>query len=301
MTNFNHLYYFYVVAKLKNVTAAARVLKTSQPSLSNQIKTLENNLNRSLFVKKGKYLELTDEGHRVYNFCVRMFQVYDEFENYLQGKNFGNEIRFGFSSEISRPFVSNIVSEVMKKYKLNNRPLVKMSCSSHEVLVEKLRTNKLDYILTNVNETEFDLITLKEINMPIVLVGSDQLIGEIGMKGVKRPETILKKVSGRLALPSENLKLRTETNLFMTYKKLQYKAAFESDVLYSLIQSTMEGIAFGLFPRPYIINELREKSLKILMPQKSLWFHHLYLIGNKNNNSKAHFIKKLSSEIESLL
>ena len=45
---------------------AAKALKTAQPSLSAQIKTLEGELNLSLFQKLGRRLVLTPDGERVY-------------------------------------------------------------------------------------------------------------------------------------------------------------------------------------------------------------------------------------------
>ena len=65
MFNYNHLYYFYITAKLKGVTVAALQLNTSQPSLSSQIKNLETALKRKLFRKSGRNIELTEDGKRV--------------------------------------------------------------------------------------------------------------------------------------------------------------------------------------------------------------------------------------------
>lgn len=301
MRNFNHLYYFYIVAKLKNVTSAAKFLKTSQPSISTQIKTLENNINQSLFTKKGKYLELTEEGSIIYNYCSRMFHVYDDLEKFLHGNGVKNEIRIGFCTEISRPFISSIVNEIMKKYKTKNRPLIKLSCSNHETLLEKIKTNKLDFILTNVSNHDFELSILKEFKMPIILVGTNSLIRDLGLNGITRLDLILKKAVGHLALPSEHLRLRIETNVYLFLKKLNYKTIFESDILSSIVQSTLEGITFGLLPKAYVHKELQNKTLKNLSPQKALWYHHLFLIGKENDTSKDLFLEKMIGEIESAL
>jgi LysR family transcriptional activator of nhaA len=109
MFNYNHLYYFYVTAKLGGVTSAARQLKTSQPSLSAQIKNLEKSFNRELFRKNGRQMELTEEGHRVYSFCKPMFELAEELEEYANGKDALKRLRvsIGVSSEIERPFIAN--------------------------------------------------------------------------------------------------------------------------------------------------------------------------------------------------
>jgi LysR family transcriptional activator of nhaA len=58
MYNFNHLHYFYVTAKFGGVTAAAKHLRISQPSLSSQMKTLERSLDVRLFQRVGRNNQL---------------------------------------------------------------------------------------------------------------------------------------------------------------------------------------------------------------------------------------------------
>src|SRR5690349_20161883 len=102
MYNYNHLYYFYVTAKLKGVTIAARELHTSQPSLSAQIKYLEGTLKRKLFRKKGRTLELTEDGKHVYSYCKRMFDVSEELSDFLrrEGADPRAHFKIGVSSEL---------------------------------------------------------------------------------------------------------------------------------------------------------------------------------------------------------
>ena len=54
-------YYLAVVAE-GNISAAANALHITQPTLSRQIKELEEELDVTLFYRKGKTIELTKEG-----------------------------------------------------------------------------------------------------------------------------------------------------------------------------------------------------------------------------------------------
>lgn len=54
MYNYNHLYYFYSTVKFGGVTLAAKHLCISQPSLSSQLKVLEESLQIKLFNKVGR-------------------------------------------------------------------------------------------------------------------------------------------------------------------------------------------------------------------------------------------------------
>ncbi len=57
-----HLRYFVAVADEMSITKAAKVLRLAQPSLTRQIKNLEEELHVSLFRREKKRLELTEDG-----------------------------------------------------------------------------------------------------------------------------------------------------------------------------------------------------------------------------------------------
>lgn len=60
--NINQLRYFQTVCQQKSVTKAAETLHISQPSVSNALKSLENELQVSLFIRDHKKLTLTQTG-----------------------------------------------------------------------------------------------------------------------------------------------------------------------------------------------------------------------------------------------
>lgn len=301
MQNFNHLYYFYIVARLRSVTSAAKFLKTSQPSLSTQIKTLEFNLDKTLFMKKGKYLELTSDGSKIFDICSRMFEVYEDLENYLNPELPGNEnINLGVCNEISRPFTTNIVGQVLKKYKIDDRPKIKLDTGANESLIERLKLRKLDLIITNTLPSESDLKVLRVFSMPVALVGRRDLIKQLKIKNLKAADIVLKKASAYLSLPTDHLKLRLETNHFYSKNKIKYSAYFESDILASVVRAAVDGISFCLIPLPYIKKELQNESLEILPKMAALWKHHLYVVA-RNDKDKSHFVKKLITEIEATI
>lgn len=301
MQNFNHLYYFYIVAKLKNVTTAAKFLKTSQPSLSTQIKTLEFNLDKSLFIKKGKFLELTSDGSKIFDICSRMFDVYEELENFLHPEISGHEqINIGVTAGISRPFTTNIVGQTLKKYKIDERPKIKLDTGANDSLIERLKLKKLDLIITNHLPNEADLKVLRTFSMPVALVGRHDLIKELKLQNLKSPEMVFKKASSYLSLPSDSMKLRLETNHYFLKNKMKYSALFESDILASVIRAATDGIGFCIIPLSYVKKEISNHTLEILPKMTSLWKHQLYVVA-RNDKDKSHFIKKLINELETAL
>lgn len=57
-----HLRYFLTVAEEQSFTKAAEKLFTAQPSLSQQIKDLEQEVGVTLFERSARKVTLTDEG-----------------------------------------------------------------------------------------------------------------------------------------------------------------------------------------------------------------------------------------------
>ncbi|MCX5469019.1 LysR family transcriptional regulator [Acinetobacter nematophilus] len=69
---------FYYVALYNSVTIAAEKLFVTQGAVSRQLKSLEDSLNVILFYRKGKKLELTNDGIFLFNYCQNIFHQIDE-------------------------------------------------------------------------------------------------------------------------------------------------------------------------------------------------------------------------------
>ena len=59
--NYHHLLYFWTVARAGTIAAASKELHLSQPTISTQLKTLEESLGQKLFQRQGRKLVLTDK------------------------------------------------------------------------------------------------------------------------------------------------------------------------------------------------------------------------------------------------
>lgn len=87
--NYHHLLYFYVSVKEGGVSAAARKLRLAQPTISGQIKQLEERLGAKLFTRKGRNLQLTDAGQHVYRYADEIFSLGNEMLQSIHGGGAG--------------------------------------------------------------------------------------------------------------------------------------------------------------------------------------------------------------------
>lgn len=84
--NYHHLLYFYTVAREGSVTKAAKVLSLAQPTLSGQIRKLEESMDEKLFVREGRNLVLSEAGRLVYRYAEEIFSTGDEMLDALRGR-----------------------------------------------------------------------------------------------------------------------------------------------------------------------------------------------------------------------
>lgn len=70
--------YFIAIAEEGQITAAANRLRMAQPPLSQQLKAMETELGLQLAERKGKSLELTDAGHKLYQHALKITDAMEE-------------------------------------------------------------------------------------------------------------------------------------------------------------------------------------------------------------------------------
>jgi LysR family transcriptional activator of nhaA len=73
--NYHHLLYFLTVAQEGSLRRASEVLHVSQPSISAQLKQLEDSLGASLFNRANRRLRLTDTGQTVMEYAEEIFSL----------------------------------------------------------------------------------------------------------------------------------------------------------------------------------------------------------------------------------
>jgi len=73
--NYNHLYYFHVAAREGSIAAAATALGVTQPTVSEQLRTLERTLSVALFDRTPAGLRLTEAGRITAEVTATMFRA----------------------------------------------------------------------------------------------------------------------------------------------------------------------------------------------------------------------------------
>jgi LysR family transcriptional activator of nhaA len=91
--NYHHLLYFWTVAKEGSIARACEKLRLAQPTISGQLRLLEEALGEKLFAKQGRGLVLTEVGQVVYQYADEIFGLGRELQDVLKGRPRGRALR----------------------------------------------------------------------------------------------------------------------------------------------------------------------------------------------------------------
>jgi LysR family transcriptional activator of nhaA len=297
MYNLNHLYYFFVTAKCGAITNAAKFLRIAQPALSMQLHTLESNLETKLFIKSGRGIVLSQEGQLVYGYCKKIFEAYDEFEDFMKKAPTAKEerVRIAISDEIERPFSSDIVSSMINAFEPKNQPRVTMVANDHKKIIELLQSREVDAIMTNYQPYDQSAKIQAEIKCPVhMCISKDYFPSNPSLKG----EALRKYFSDSgLALPVMGQKLREETNNFLIKSRWENPVIFESDFLVAIKRAVLSSVGIGFLPEIFIKNELENNSIVKIGPEKGLWSYSIFLVTSSAVVEKR-WLKVLREEFQ---
>lgn len=137
------LKYFLTVAREENFTRAAQILYITQPALSKQLKLLEDELGKKLFVRKRSGVELTDEGILLKNHAKKIVNDFDKIKSELNSdKNIGGEIYFGLAESYHIRYIAKEIRLLKNSYP---RLHYRIISGDTEQIIDKLDNEILDF------------------------------------------------------------------------------------------------------------------------------------------------------------
>jgi len=145
--NYHHLFYFRVIATEGGIARAAEKLLIGQPTLSAQLKQLEDHLGKALFERRHRKLILTEAGKATLDYANEIFRLGDEMLEVLKDRTPDNQAHLQIGTLDSVP-KSVILSLVMAAYKVSPCAVSILEGKGDE-LFRELRAHRLDLIVSN--------------------------------------------------------------------------------------------------------------------------------------------------------
>jgi LysR family transcriptional activator of nhaA len=245
--NYHHLLYFYTVAKEGSVSRAAAALRLAQPTLSGQIRKLEEAFDEKLFQRSGRHLVLTEMGRVVYGYAEEIFSIGKELTDTLKGRPSGRPGRLTVG-----------IADVVPK--LITHRLLEIALTLPEPVQLVCHEGKTDRLVAELAVQDYDLVITDAPLPPHLNVKAyNHPLGECGVSffGARRLATAHKKSfpasldDAAMLLPTSNTTLRRSLEQWFREHDVRPRvvAEFEDSALLKVFGQH----GHGIFPAPAIL------------------------------------------------
>ena len=173
--NLHHLLYFRAVAREGGVVKAARRLNVSPPTISAQIKQLEEQLGDRLFQRAGRNLVLTDLGRTVLGYADGIFDLGEELKSAVRDGDDPLPAKFtvGLSMVVPKLIAARLLEPALEL-----QPPVELTCieDKPETLLAGLATFSVDLVISDAPR-----------GAEVAVRAFDHLLGECGVSFFATP------------------------------------------------------------------------------------------------------------------
>lgn len=148
--NWNHLYYFYEVAKAQSLKKGAESVGAASSTISEQLKKLETKLGKKLFNRSAKGLTLTSEGQVLFDRTKTIFEEGSKLLEEISDNSLGGyPVKIGIDETISYDLANEFASQYWDYYtKFGTVNTVRQS--DHDVLIQNLDQGSIDWGISTI-------------------------------------------------------------------------------------------------------------------------------------------------------
>lgn len=244
--NYHHFLYFWTVARTGSIVAASAELRLAPPTISNQLRKLEDSLGEKLLRRSGRRLVLTDMGRIAMRYADEIFSLGREFTSTLRDRPTGRPLRLSVG-------IVDVLPKLMT-YRLLEPAFrlptpVKVIC----------REDRPDHLLAELGVHELDVVLSDAPASPAANIRAfSHLLGECGatffgsrrikMQGKRFPQIL---DGAPLLVPTDNAAFRRSLDEWLSARNLRPNVVGEFEDFALLREFAEEG--FGLFAAPSVI------------------------------------------------
>ncbi len=202
--NYHHLRYFWAAVKEGGVTRASRKLNVSQPTVSSQIRELEQVLDEQLIARDHTKLTLTAAGQTCYRYADRIFELGHDMMEVMKGRlpDQPQDLTVGLANSVPKLLAHRLLQPA-----LGQADFVRVRCFEDRLdnLVAELVAHRLDLIIADTPQApslKFKVYNHLLGESTVLFFGTERLAG-----GYRRgfPESL---DGAPMLLPTQNTVLR---------------------------------------------------------------------------------------------
>lgn len=275
-----HLRYFITVAQEQSFTRAAEKLFTAQPSLSQQIKDLEQEVGVNLFERSSRKIQLTDEGKAFLIYAEKALEnaklAVASARQVAQQKN--NQIHIGFLNVAELKVMPHILAKLKKTMPDLKIHLHSLFCLEQ---LQRLKNAELDLSITRFQLDHPDFENIHLLTEQIHLVAAKHLhpTDRILKLQELKNHTIIMCDQNASPIFYERL------NTLMSFDQLKHDQVLWVTNVLQHINLTNMGMGFSFAP-DYLLRFLNDE-VKVIQTDRPLPQVELYATFNKNSQNPA--------------
>lgn len=247
--NYNHLYYFHVTATIGSIAAAATKLHVTQPTVSEQLRSLERTLGTTLFTRTSSGLKLTDAGRLAFEHTSVMFRAGERLVESLGQTtvDLPRTLRVGISSAVARSTSTDFLL-----------PLLAL-----ENCVPTIRTGDGVELIRGVAAAELDLALCE--TEPVKKAGLEvAVIEQTTLSLIAGPGVELANDWAEVGIiqyrPSSSYRWDVET--YLTTQKVRPRVVCESDDAMFLLEAASRGGYIAAVPKRMAREAIASKRVR---------------------------------------
>lgn len=292
--NFELYKVFYYVAKNSSISRAANEMMISQPAISKSIKTLEEQVGTSLFIRKRDGVILSEAGETIYNKIKDAVELIVSAENDLDALTNMDTgvINIGASRTILHEFLMPYIKIFHKKYP---KVSIRIFTDKTDLLLKKAKMGLIDVIFTNMPynvSNNFDSFKLMDLH--------DCFAANETFKYLK-DRTITKNDFEKLPLLvlTKGASTRIRLDEYCTDNNIVINPEMEFGSNTLIKDFTLAGFGIGMLTEEHIKDELEDGTLfklNIELPLKEKYLGMIYDYSSIGYISK-NFIKYIKEAI----
>ncbi|MBI2605892.1 MAG: LysR family transcriptional regulator [Deltaproteobacteria bacterium] len=212
--NYHHLYYFRVIASEGGVAKAAEKLRLGQPTLSTQLKQLEEMVGKPLFERRNRKMILTEAGKAALDYANEIFRLGDEMLEVLQDKLVANatHLQIGALDSVPKSIILSLVKEALQIGPCT----VSILEGKGDELFRELYAHRIDLILANYPPPALEqkqVISKSVAKLPVYVFGAPRF------QPLRR--SFPRSLNGKpFVLPTAHSKLRHDLNHYFKLQKI---------------------------------------------------------------------------------
>lgn len=173
------LRYFLAVAREENMTRAAEILHVTQPTLSKQLKALEDELGKKLFTRHSFSIKLTDEGILLKNRAEDLVSMADKIEKEFVALDdvTGGDLYLGLAESYQ---ISLLVREINTFKKSYPGLRYHITSGDTEQVAEKLDKGLLDFavLAETPDSSKYESLVFPESDIWGVVMPADSALAK---------------------------------------------------------------------------------------------------------------------------